>query len=155
MNGFSREIMEAPVKKVILFDKKGKTGNLPVVMKDDSVEKVIEVGLKYPHAKSVYVINENRELAGLITIRGLMKHLFSFYHKPQAHSGRILQTLTAEVASEIMHKEVYFKTENDTIENVLHYMIKGGTDAIPIVDDQKKVLHEISLRAILRFLHKS
>jgi len=152
---FSKEKMESPVKVLLKFDKKGKISDLPLVKQDDSVETVVEVALKYPRKKAVYVVNEENELIGLITIADLIRNLFSYDHKPQAHSRRILEMITAEMASEIMHKEIYFKTQTDTIGNVLFYMIKGGIYAIPIVDKEKRVLHEISLRDILRFLYKS
>ncbi|MES0490438.1 MAG: CBS domain-containing protein [Leptospirales bacterium] len=155
MINFSKEKMEAPVKDLLKFDKKGKKSDLPVVMKDEPLESVIDIALKYPRRKAVYVVNENKELIGLITITGLMRNLFSYDHKPQAHSRRILEMITADVASEIMHKEIYFKNLNSTIGNVLFYMIKGGIYAIPIVDEKNRILHEVSLRDILRFLHKS
>jgi len=153
MIGFPREKMEAPLTALLKAEKMGRASDLPTVFLNDPVEKIVKVILRYRRKKAVYVINEDNTLIGLITVRGLMRTLFSLYHKPEAHSRRIIQMLTADSASEIMNKEIYFQYLDVPVEEVLHYMIKRGVYAIPIVSKEKKLLHEISLRDILRFLN--
>jgi len=154
MKIFERAKMEASLKDLLKADKKTKKSILPTVKENDTVDSIIETALKHPRKKAIYVVDGNGTLVGIITIRTLMRNLFFSYHKPQAHSRRIIEQITAETAGEIMHTEFFYAKYDGLVEETLHYMIKSGVYAIPIVDESNKVLHELSLRDILRFLYK-
>jgi len=150
---FDRDKMEASLQDLLKADKKTKKSILPTVKEDDVVETIIETALEHPRKKSIYVVDKNNALVGIITIRTLMRNLFFSYHKPQAHSRRIIKQITDETADEIMHTDYFYAKYNGMVEETLHYMIKSGVYAIPVVDDNNQVLHELSMRDILRFLY--
>ena len=62
--------------------------------------------------------------------------------------------ITAETAKDIMKRKTVVATENEQVGMVLKRMIKTNVHEMPVVDDEKRVVADITLIDLLRFLVK-
>jgi CBS domain-containing protein len=63
--------------------------------------------------------------------------------------------ITAETAKDIMQKNPVFTTENELVERLLKKIIQRKVQEIPVLDKEKRVIANLTIVDLLRFLFKS
>ena len=66
-----------------------------------------------------------------------------------------MSMITAETAKDIMQKNPAFTTENELVETLLKKMIQRKVQEIPVLDKEKRVIANLTIVDLLRFLIKS
>jgi CBS domain-containing protein len=125
---------------------------VPIVYENFSIEKTIDIMLKFRHSRLVYVLNDDDELIGTISLGILMRHYFAPEYEPKIHPRLLLTIATAETAKDIMLENPVFAIEDEDVELVLKRMIDANVKEIAILDSEKKVIADITMLDLLQSL---
>jgi len=66
-----------------------------------------------------------------------------------------MSMITAETAKDIMQKNPVFTTENELVETLLKKIIQRKVQEVPVLDREKRVIANLTIIDLLRFLIKS
>ncbi len=127
---------------------------VPIVHENADIKEVVDVMISFEQRRIIYVMDDEKKLAGLISLGILARHVFSQSHEPQIHPRFLINMITAETAKDIMKRKTVVATENELVGMVLKRMIRTNVHEMPVVDDEKRVVADITLIDLLRFLVK-
>jgi len=130
------------------------TKTAPVLKSGSSIEEVIYLLLRDPLSRSVYIIDDNEFLVGIISTLQLMKltHLLKGHKTMQKNDiYNAVRISKARVAGDIMHPPVYIY-ETDTVFDVLDKMIHEDFQELPVVSKDKKVIGDLNCLEIIQRL---
>ena len=127
---------------------------VPIIHENATIKEVVDVMISFEPRRIIYVLDDEKKLAGLISLGILARHVFSPSHEPQIHPRFLINMITAETAKDIMKRKTVIATENEQVGIVLKRMIRTNAHEMPIVDDEKRVVADITLIDLLRFLIK-
>jgi CBS domain-containing protein len=112
--------------------------------------------LRVNHAKVAGVVGIHGNLVGMLTEKGVMRHIFSRFGKiPRkvehlsSHKG-----VSHMIALDVMIENPDTLHIDDTIEDALDMMTYLSHSYMPVVDDQKKLLGIVDTRELRRSLEK-
>ena len=140
------------VAEVVAFLKKKR---LPLIDQKANIEEIVAAMIHFEHSRFLYVVDHNDKLVGTISWRLLARHVFSSRHDPQIHPRFIMSMITAETAKDIMQKNPLFTTENELLETLLTKIIQRRVQEIPVIDKEKRVIANLTIVDLLRFLIES
>ena len=132
-----------------------KEKRLPLIDQKANIEEIVNAMIRFEHSRLLYVVDNNEKLTGIISWELLARHVFSSSHAPQIHPRFIMSMITAETAKDIMQKNPVFTTENELVETLLKKIIQRKVQEIPVLDGEKRVIANLTIVDILRFLIKS
>lgn len=95
------------------------------------------------------------KLTGVISLGVLSRHVFSPSHEPQIHPRFLISMITAKKAKDIMQKNTVVATEGEKLKQVLKRMIRTGVEDIPVLDKEKRIIADLTLADLLRFVVNS
>lgn len=127
---------------------------VPLINENADIKDVVNVMISFEPRRIIYVVDDEKKLAGLISLGILARHVFSPSHEPQIHPRFLIDMITAETAKDIMKRKTVVATENEEAGMVLKKMIRTNVHEMPVVDDEKRVVADITLIDLLRFLIK-
>lgn len=126
------------------------------VHEDATLQEVLDVMLQRNEQRSVYVVDGDERLHGVIAVGQLARHLLHEGIAPPSGfspSTTILHYLTAERAKDIMEQDVVFCTPEETLEDVTQKMLgKHLYKMLPVVDDAMHLIDVISIVTVLEFV---
>ena len=97
--------------------------------------------------KIACVVDKKGNLKGLLTPRGILEALevreFGTIRRPFFAGQEVLHLLTSKYAKDIMHAPVSVHV-NDRVENAINTMLDHDFYELPVVDNNMKVIGEIS-----------
>ena len=128
---------------------------LPLIDQKANIEEIVTAMIHFEHSRLLYVVDHNGKLIGTISWGLLTRHVFSTSHDPQIHPRFIMSMITAETAKDIMQKNPLFITENELVETLLKKIIQRRVQEIPVLDREKRVIANLTIVDLLRFLIKS
>ena len=131
-----------------------KKRRVPIINENANIQEVVDVMISFEPRRLLYVVDDEKKLAGLISLGILARHVFSPSHEPQIHPRFLINMITAETAKDIMKRKTVVATENEQVGMVLKRMIRTNVHEMPVVDDEKRVVADITLIDLLRFLVK-
>ena len=140
------------VAELVAFFKERK---LPIIDQKANIEEIVTDMTHFEHSRLLYVVDHNEKLTGTISWGLLARHVFSSSHDPQIHPRFIMSMITAETAKDIMQKNPLFTTENELLETLLTKIIQRKVQEIPVLDREKRVIANLTVVDLLRFLIKS
>ena len=140
------------VAELVAFLKKKR---LPLIDQKANIEEIVAAMIHFEHSRFLYVVDHNDKLVGTISWRLLARHVFSSSHDPQIHPRFIMSMITAETAKDIMQKNPLFTTENELLETLLTKIIQRRVQEIPVIDKEKRVIANLTIVDLLRFLIES
>ncbi len=124
----------------------------PIVHKDATIRDVIEILLKDPRSRSVYIVNDRDILVGIIPTSTILKATHILKGKKTLRKEDTFDALkisTARYAEDIMHPPVYV-FEDEDVKNVLESMVAEGYQELPVVDKDKKVIGDLNCLEIIK-----
>ena len=124
----------------------------PLVQEHSTIQKVIDAMIQFDHSRVVYVQDENGKLSGTISLGALAKHVFSRSHEPQIHARALISMMTAETAKDMMQKRPVFAMIHDDVGTVLRRMVESNVKEIPILDENQKIIADVTMIDLLKFL---
>ncbi len=128
---------------------------LPIVREGISIQDVIKAMIEFEHSRILYVVNEQEQLTGVISLGILVRQVFAPSHEPQIHARSLVGMITAETAKDIMQTKPIFAHKEEEVGSVLKKMIESNVKEIPIVDEARKLLGNLTMIDLLKFLSNS
>lgn len=122
----------------------------PVITMDAPIALVLDEIINQDSNRVVYVVNENNQLQGTITLNEIARHIFSMSHEQNVHSRRIMDMVTAEDVEHIMKKNPPYIRESENLGDVIGKMIKSDMKHLALVDENNKVICDISMVDIIK-----
>lgn len=126
--------------------------DLPLVRQESTIEEVIDAMVRYQHTRLLYVVDEDGKLLGTIALGSLVRHAFGRSHEPQIHPRFVMRMITTETAKDIMQKKPIFAGEDEDVEVVLKRMIGKNVKEIAVLDEEKRVVGDVTMIDLLKFL---
>ncbi len=109
------------------------------VYPDTPVSELLEL-LSRHELKSVPVVNEKREVLGIVTDRDLLRHMLPMTGRigaaPPGEAERDLALLASPVR-EIMSRSVMCISEDQSLNEVVSVMVNKNVDRLPVVSEGK------------------
>jgi len=130
------------------------TVNPPLVREKASIRDVIQKLLEDPRSRSVYVVDNNGVLKGIIPTDVILKVTHLLKGKGTLGDEDTLEGIeisTAKVAQDLMHKPIYVH-EDDDIRDVLEEMVEEGFQEVPVVNSENKVTGDLNCLEIISAL---
>lgn len=137
----------------LLSSLKGRTP--PIVQEHSTIQDVIHAMIQFEHSRVVYVQNKTGELIGTISLGRLAKHVFSPSHVPQIHARSLIGLITTETAKDLMQKKPVSAISHEHVGTVLKRMVQSNVKDIPIVDEHRKIIADVTMLDLLKFLFNS
>lgn len=129
-----------------------KEASAPTIEENATIDQVLDAIVDQETAGVLYVIDDDRRLKGTITLDEVVRHIFSLSHEHRIHSRRIMDIVTTEDVGHIMKKRPPYAIETDDIREVIRKMVKSNMKHLPLLDDEKRVICDISMIDIIRRL---
>ena len=121
--------------------------NPTLVMLDASLKELVLAVTENPKTRSIYVVDKNQKLIGIITAKNLVKVVFPYFiNIDEAPSFRTYQRLLATSVKDIMYP---FVKDDDNLESALDKMYENDLEEIPVVNNNMKVIGELNLLELL------
>ncbi len=125
---------------------------LPVINEHALMGEIVESMIRFGHSRILYVVDDEGRLLGTISLGNLVRNVFPRSHRPQIHPRRLMAAITMENARHIMQAHCVSARMDEEIENVLQRMIKANVKEIAILDEGNKVVGDINILDLLKFL---
>ena len=125
--------------------------DFPCVSENSDINEVIKVAVRFPHARLVYVIDDQKILLGVITIGSLMRHLYPHHYKEKIHPRDILRNIVVDNASHLMGSGNVTALPEETVDVVLKRMASTGAKEIAVVDSNGCILADITAVDLLKY----
>ena len=129
-----------------------KERSLPLIHEKATIKEIVDAMIRFEHSRLVYVVDDEGRLTGTISLGLLVRHVFSHSHEPQIHPRLLIDMITAETARDIMQKNTLVAIEEEEVGSVLKRMIGANVKEIPVLDREKRVVADITIVDLLRFL---
>ena len=137
--------------KDILKSTEGRT--LPIIKEDETVRDVLKKIVAHPHTRLIYVVNKEGTYVGVISLGTLIRNVFPHFYEPAVHPRSLIRLVTSETAKDIMNKQIICATYDESVESVVERMIKAKIKEIAIVDEEKKIIADVTMLDLLQHYH--
>ncbi len=124
---------------------------VPAVTLEANVDDMIQCFAASTHSRVIYVTDAEGRLEGTITQQELVKHVFLHYHDEYLDKRALLSHAISESAADIMHNERRHCMASDSLEELLADMISFHQDEVPVVDNENKLIYDITMMDIIRY----
>lgn len=121
------------------------TREVPIVRKETLVKEIVEVLARSPRCRLVYVVGDQDELIGAVSLGPLVRHIFSQSHEPKLHARDIINALGTETANDIMRRRVISTTGDEQVSQVIERMIAAGVKEFPVLDEKGHIIGDLTI----------
>ncbi|UCF30249.1 MAG: CBS domain-containing protein [bacterium] len=128
--------------------------NLPVVKRDMPIDDLVKAMEWFRHSRILYVVDGENRLIGTITLRALVGHVFHQSHRGGFRPRDLLRVLTTEAAEDLMADFACHAGMDERITDVLERMVDKGVEEIPVLDEDMKVIGDLTMIDLLRAVTK-
>ncbi len=127
-----------------------KERKVPVVPKRATVSEIIDAFAASDHSRILYVVDDEGSFRGVLFLGNMIRHVFFHYHDPSIDSRSLVSMVVSETAGDFMQKEPMVTMLSDDVEAVLQRMIDHNVKEIPILDDEKRVVADLTIVDLLK-----
>lgn len=127
-----------------------KQRKVPVVPKRATVSEIIDAFAASDHSRILYVVDDEGRFRGILSLGNMIRHVFFHYHDPSIDSRSLVSMVVSETAGDFMQKEPMVTMLSDDVEAVLQRMIDHNVKEIPILDDEKRVVADLTIVDLLK-----
>jgi CBS domain-containing protein len=127
-----------------------KQRKVPVVPKRATVSEIIDAFAASDHSRILYVVDDEGSFRGVLSLGNMIRHVFFHYHDPSIDSRSLVSMVVSETAGDFMQKEPMVTMLSDDVEAVLQRMIDHNVKEIPILDDEKRVIADLTIVDLLK-----
>ena len=128
-----------------------KDRELPCVSENSDINEAIQVAVRFPHTRLIYVVDDQKILLGAITIGSLIRHLYPYHYKDKIHPRDILRNIIVEKASHLMSSGNVNASPDETVDVVLRRMASTGAKEMAVVDSKGRILADITAVDLLKY----
>lgn len=120
-----------------------------MVTEDVSLRRVAEKMVEDPKAREVYVLDREGRLLGVITLRRLMRWVFSSDVASDTSPTALLELIGAETAGDLaLRKPVYIR-EQDSVEELLQVIFRFDLNEIPVISGERHIVNNLNMLEVL------
>ncbi len=101
---------------------------------DTPINDIVKIISEHPASRSVYVIDHDGDLVGLISIKEILSIIGAKYLKKRTIT--VLHEILATTAADIM-REAEAVSPDDTLEQALRIAVMYNLEDIPVVEGKK------------------
>ncbi|MGE0431372.1 MAG: CBS domain-containing protein [Planctomycetota bacterium] len=120
-----------------------------VVPATATLAEIVAAVIHNPASYEVYVIDADGRFAGVITAQRVARFVFSHQSPATESATDMLDMLSAETAGELVRGEAVSVSQTDPLPDVIDVMFRHGLIAVPVVDDDGRILGNLNLLQIL------
>lgn len=118
------------------------------------VKEIISAFAGAEHARLVYVVDKEKRVSGVISLGNLTKHLL-FHHCNKAIDNlHLLSMATSETAADFIDRPMITAQLSESIKPVLERMLSANIKEIPVLDDQGRLVGDLTIVDILQICAK-
>jgi len=128
-----------------------KQRKIPVVPRRASVSEIIDAFAASDHSRILYVVDDERRFRGILSLGNVIRRVFFHYHDPSIDSRSVASMVVSETAGDFMQREPMFAIHSEDVEDVLQRMIDHNIKEIPILDDEKRVVADLTIVDFLKY----
>ena len=128
-----------------------KQRKVPVVPRRATVSEIIDAFAASDHSRILYVVDDELRFIGVLSLGNMIRHVFFHYHDPSIDSRSLISMVVSETAGDFMQREPIFAIHSEDVEDVLQRMIDHNVKEIPILDDEKRVVADITIVDVLKY----
>ncbi len=104
--------------------------------------------------RSIYVIDKQERLQGILSLGVLIREVIAVRHKPQFSIRSLLTRITSEDVADIMDKHVIYAKKDDNLEQILERMIYHNIKEIPVVDEDQQIIANVGILDLCRLMER-
>lgn len=146
---FKKEGFKIKISDIVDELKKSKA---PVIRENTPIDQVLDEIINQDSNWVLYVVDDNNRFKGTITLDEIAGHVFAMNHEHRIHPRRIMDMVTSEDVDHIMKKQPPYVIESDDIGEVIKKMVKSNMKHLALVDEDKKIICDISMVDIIKCL---
>jgi CBS domain-containing protein len=128
-----------------------KQRKVPVVPKRATISEIIDAFAASNHSRILYVVDDEGRFRGILSLGNMIRHVFFHYHDPSIDSRSVVSMVVSETAGDFMQKEPMVAMLSHDVEAVLQRMIDHNVKEIPILDDEKRVVADLTIVDLLKY----
>ena len=129
-----------------------KQRKVPVVPRRATVSEIIDAFAASEHLRILYIVDDERRFVGVLSLGNMIKHVFFHYHDPSSIDSRsIISMVVSETAGDFMQREPVFAISSEDVEDVLQRMIDYNVKELPVLDDEKRVVADLTIVDLLKY----
>ena len=136
--------------KIADLVKELKQREMPVVHERATVSEIVDAFVASHHSRVLYVVDDDGRLGGVISLGNLVRHVFFPYHGREVDMRHLISMVVSETARDFMQREPLFCVVSDDLEEVLERMIERNVKEIPILDDEMRVVADLTIVDLLK-----
>ena len=119
------------------------------VSKDMNIKAMAELLVKNPEIHYLCVVDESRNLQGLISRKRLFQAIFSHHVSAGSKVTELYSLLTSENAEDLLIKHVFTCKGSDPVDKIINLMIKHRLNAIPVLNEHEKFEGTVTVESLL------
>lgn len=120
------------------------------VSKDMLMQEMVELVLKNPDLHFLCVVDDDKNLLGLIHRKQLFNAIFSHHVSAGSMVKKLFTLLTSEQASDLIIKHVLTCKESDSIDDLIKLIIEHNVYAVPVVSESGKLEGIITINQLFQ-----
>ena len=132
-----------------------------IVDEEEQIYKIIEQYAENPSLRGIFVVDKERRLKGIVTRNDLLQWAkFKIGAYPSNDTlivDKINRYVYSTIAKNIIRRdssEIYVKPE-DSLNSALELMVNEDILAIPVVDEEKRIIGDLILSEVLYAIVRS
>ena len=120
------------------------TQEASTVRRDAGAMEIAKAIVADPKTRSVYVVDSDNKLLGIIPVINFTRYLFYEYVPDEFLYYKAIKPLEDITAEDIMLPPVYVK-ENDDLRLAFQKMFSENLKELPVVDDEMHVIGDLNI----------
>jgi len=124
-----------------------------LVREDATLRQIAELLINDPATREVYLVDEEKRLFGVITLRRLARFVFTHDVPDPSSATDLLDLVSARNARDLAIERGIFVGEDDSVGHLLDVMFRNDVDEIPVVDEANVVVGNIGMLELIAAWH--
>ena len=122
---------------------------VPSINKDTPIDELAQAIEWHRHSRQLYVVDERNHLLGNITLGRLVMYVFASSHGSSMNPRHVMGLITCTCAGDLMTVGTLSTQMDDRTEDVLERMVDGNVDEMPVIDEDGKVVADLTMVDLL------
>jgi len=149
------------MKNIIIKDiRKLITDKPNFIYEDTNFKEIISKFIANPINRSLYVVNKNKKLTGIINAKDILKKISidfystSFLYKSTGFTEYDILSAIDNNPKDLVNNEIYYVKDNSTIESAFKLLFNNNIDSIPVVDDDLILIGDLNILELFHIWEK-
>jgi len=133
---------------------KNKFQKAVIIQNNTPVDEMLKIVSQNSNLNCFYIINDNEELTGIITMVSIMDYLFPFFSSGTICTFKTnfsVLSLTTVIADDLMDFNFSYVYEETSLSDTVEMMKKKIIDEIPVVNEERNVIGVVKFTDIISF----